>query len=460
MLDAKVVLAANEKMFYFFGITAILLFSALFPTEISAQPRLGSSVYGDTKKPTVRTVAKPKVVIRKNVAPAAAAKKANRPPAKVPNTAARNLLSVTFTTRDPKVEIWLDDKRIGVTDENRQFVKKLAPGEYKILAKTNRQVLFPTQKITITAEKTNIELIDPNLNRPKPASVAFAEPKEQEKSEIEIAREISAKVKEILETFGDPKTTDSVTLQDWEIVFQAAQLGQLQNYTAVQIEAHRWFASGQIELAKNEIENAFTAFNKAQEYMPQSALPFYGLGNTYSAKRQYQDALKLYQRAVQLDPKFALGYRKLGDTYRKLNKEKEAIAAYKNAVLFGYKTPETRYLLGMMYLQNKQVEEGVAELEDVVKDTPRADIFITIGEAYEKIKRGVSAIENYQKAIYLEPNSAIAYYKLGSAYYEQREYGKAKESLEKAIELDAEGKVMSRAESQKKLREAASKINR
>ena len=40
----------------------------------------------------------------------------------------------------------------------------------------------------------------------------------------------------------NPATTDSVTTEDWQIVFQAAQLGQLQGYTAVQIEAQRWFA--------------------------------------------------------------------------------------------------------------------------------------------------------------------------------------------------------------------------
>lgn len=457
MLDAKANLTANGKIAYFFGITAVLLFLALVPMEIQAQKSLRRAVYGGEPSVPVRPVPKPKtVVIKKTVTP----RKTTQTSAKNKPTAKKNLLDVTFVTTEPKAEIWVDDKKLGVTDEKRQLTKKLAAGEYKVLAKTNRQVLFSMQKVTIDPEKTNIELIDPALNKPKPAPVVADKPKVEEKSELQIAAEISATVKEILEDFGNPKKIDSITQEDWELVFRAAQLGQLQGYSAAQIEAHRWFASGQLELAKNEIGNAFTSFNKSLEFVQNSPAAYYGLGNTYLVKKQHQDAIKLYQKALSFDPKFAVAYRKMGDTYRALNKEKDAIGAYKNAILYGYDTPETHYSLGMTYLQDKQLEEGIAELEGVVKEMPKAEIFILIGESYEKLKRGVSAIENYQKAIFIDPSSAIAYYKLGNAYYEQREYGKAKESLEKAIELDPNGKILSVAESQKKLREAASKINR
>ncbi|HQU81942.1 MAG TPA: tetratricopeptide repeat protein [Pyrinomonadaceae bacterium] len=457
MLDTKLIFNITGKSF--FGISAILFCLALFSTEINAQTSLRNKIYGEekTKTPTVRSVPKQKVVVVKKTS---APKKTIRQPVKTVETVKnQKMLNVTFTTREPKAEIWLDDKKLGVTDENRKLTKKIAAGDYKILAKTNRQVLFSTQMVSISADKTNIELIDKNQYKPKPVIVAAA-PKIEQKSELEIAMEISAKVKEILESYADPKKTDSVTLEDWELVFKAAQLGQLQEFTAPQIEAHRWFASGQLELSKNEFTNAFTSFNKSLEFVPNSAMAFYGLGNTYFAKRQYQDAIKAYQLALKYNPKFAMAYRKIGDCYKALDKEKDAIVAYRNSILFGYDTTETHYLLGMTYLQDKQLEDAVFQLETVVKETPKAEIFVTIGETYEKLKRGVSAIENYHKAINLDPSSAVAYYKLGNAYYEQREYGKAKESLEKAIELDANGRVLNLVESQKRLREAASKINR
>jgi tetratricopeptide (TPR) repeat protein len=232
------------------------------------------------------------------------------------------------------------------------------------------------------------------------------------------------------------------------------------DYTAIQLDANRWFATGQIELAKGEYTNALTAFNKAQEFMPNSALPFYGQGNTYFASQKYDDALRLYQRALQIDPKLAMGYKKLGDTQRVLGKEKEAIAAYKSAIQYGYNTLETRYWLGTLMLETKQIEEAIKILEAVAKDMPKPEVFISIGNGYEKLKRHVSAIEAYQKAIDADPNSALAYYKLADVYQSQREYTKAKESYEKALALDPEGKTVNKTEAQKKLRETSNKINK
>jgi len=91
---------------------------------------------------------------------------------------------------------------------------------------------------------------------------------------------------------------------------------------------------------------------------------------------------------------------------------------------------------------------------------PKAEVFISIGIGYEKLKRDVSAIEAYQKAIDADPNSALAYYRLADVYLSQREYTKAKEAYEKAIALDPEGKIVKKTDAQKKLKEASEKVNR
>jgi tetratricopeptide (TPR) repeat protein len=426
-------------------------------SEVFGQPKLGDSVYRnnkaseDSKTKSSKKKAKPSVV-KNNNSTSRTASNSNRRPA--PKTT----LEVTFVSREPAVEVYLNEKNIGKTDEKLQLLRKLSPGEYLVMARNKRQVLLSTRKITISPDQTTVRLFEEIVPKPTPQIVQPVE--KQEKTDIEIALEISEKVKKVLETYANPATIDSVTIEDWQIVFQAAQLGQLQGYTAVQIEAQRWFASGQIELAKGEYTNAFTAFNKAQEFMPTSALPFFGLANTYFADKKYADALKLYQKALQIDNKPAAGYKKLGDTYRLLDREKEAISAYKNAIQFGYNTLETRFWLGTLMLDTKQIEEAIAQLEEVAKEMPKAEVFISIGSGYEKLKRDVSAIEAYQKAIDADPNSAPAYYRLADVYLSQREYTKAKEAYEKAIALDPEGKFMKKADAQKKLKEASEKVNR
>lgn len=448
--------AIFERVANKFAQTLVLaLFLAVFAALAFGQPKLGDSVYKNQKTTDDKQKKKKQkaTVTKNNVAPTKPASGTNRRPAP------KNFLDVTFIAKEPAVEVYLDEKKIGQTDDKFQLSKKLTAGEYLVMAKNNRRgVLLTTRRITINAETTTVKLFDEIVPKPTPQ---VEEPVQQkEKTELEIALEISDKVKKVLQSYADPLTTDSVTTEDWQMVFQAAQLGQLQGYTAVQIEAQRWFASGQIELAKGDYSSAFTAFNKAQEFMPTSALPFFALGNTYFANQKYADALKLYQKALQIDNKLAVGYRKLADTYRLLGREKEAISAYKNAIQFGYSTLETRFWLGTLMLETKQIEEAIKELEAVAKEMPKAEVFISIGNGYEKLKRDVSAIEAYQKAIDADPNSALAYYKLADVYQSQREYTKAKEAYEKALALDPEGKAVNKTDLQKKLKEATDKVNK
>ena len=434
-----------------------VLWCLLLGGAAAAQPtELGKTVYGTPKKAPSSNAVAPK---RKNPPP--------RKPARtvVKNTAvpsktfsANNYLNVTFVGKEPAVEVWLNSKNIGLTDGKSQLTKKLAPGKYKLMAKNKRQVFLLTREIVVGPEQTSFNLY--TEPPPNPIVADVDAPKTEQKSAEQLIIETSNKVKTILENYANPATTDQVSLDDWQFVFQAAQFGELQGYTAVQIEAQRWFASGQIELANKEYTNALTAFTKAQEFMPSSALPFYALGNTYFANKQYGEAHKLYLKTLQLDPKLAMAYKKLADTERLLNREKEAISAYRHAIRFGYSTAETRFWLGALMLDGKQTEEALKILEDVAKEMPKAEVFIRIGGGYEKLKRDVSAIEFYQKAIEVDEGSALAYYKLANVYVEQREHTKAKEALEKAIALDPKGEHLNRTEAQKKLREVSSKINK
>jgi tetratricopeptide (TPR) repeat protein len=460
MFSSKTFLRLTGKLIQKSAIAIIFVFLYAFGANhltVFGQDDLRNTVYGDPKKSTTDRSKSSKKKTKGTIANnnASTQKIVPTPTRKTPP---KTYLDVVFLAREPSVEVYLNERSIGLTGENRQLSKRLTPGDYLLMAKNKRQVLLSTKKIIVSPEQTTFKLFEEIVPKPSPTIEKPVE--KDEKTEIEKAIEISERVKKILENYANPLTTDAVSQDDWQMVFQAAQLGQLQGYTAVQIEAQRWFASGQIELLNGEFTNAFTAFNKSQEFMPTSALPFYGLGNTYFAKKQYPDALKLYLKALQIDPKLSMGYKKLGDTQRLLGKEKEAISAYKNAIQFGYNTLETRFWLGTLMLETKQIEEAIKELEAVAKEMPKAEVFISIGNGYEKLKRDVSAIEAYQKAIDSDPNSALAYYKLADVYLNQREYTKAKEAYEKAIALDPEWKTLNKTETQKKLREASTKLNK
>jgi tetratricopeptide (TPR) repeat protein len=426
----------------------VVMFLSLFgalSVIIQAQDDLRNTVYGNkpskTKK-TSSTTPKPTVVPQK----------------RKPRVPKAILIPVVFTTQEARAEIWLNNRNIGSTDQTAQLKKRIAPGIYQVVVKKAGQILHPELSISITPEQNSFRLIREVAKPTKQVTPVVKVENPKPKTQQEIAMEISQKVRETLENYADPTKTDTVTTADWELVLQAAQLGQLQNYTAVQIEAQRWFASGQIEMAKGNYANAFTAFNKALEYMPNSALPFYGLGNAYLGNKQPADALKAYQRALQITPNMALAHRGLGDALRVTGKEKEAINAYKYAIQFGYRTPQTRFYLATMLSKTGKHQDAIKEIEEIAKEAPTAEVYVGLGDAYKALKRDVSALEAYQKATELDPNSAIAFANLGDVYYKQREYVKAKDAFEKAVALDPEGKSVDLKETQSKIREATSKI--
>ena len=65
-----------------------------------------------------------------------------------------------------------------------------------------------------------------------------------------------------------------------------------------------------------------------------------------------------------------------------------------------------------------------------------ADTYINKGVAYYEQGEHRRAIENFDRAIELDPTDALTYDNRGYTYYELGEYGLAIEDYDKAIELD------------------------
>jgi tetratricopeptide (TPR) repeat protein len=96
----------------------------------------------------------------------------------------------------------------------------------------------------------------------------------------------------------------------------------------------------------------------------------------------------------------------------------------------------SRALKNMMEKYYEEEYESVIKLADKVSDEEKNDkYFHRLGDAYDELKNYPKAIEAYQKAIEIKPDKHEAWNNLGNAYNDLKNYQKAIEAYQKAIEI-------------------------
>ncbi len=81
-------------------------------------------------------------------------------------------------------------------------------------------------------------------------------------------------------------------------------------------------------------------------------------------------------------------------------------------------------------------EEKLARQLQLVKESPTADNYINLSLTQYQQKDYIGCIESCRKALELNPESAVAYNNICSAYNAMKQWQQAAEACEKALEID------------------------
>jgi tetratricopeptide (TPR) repeat protein len=155
------------------------------------------------------------------------------------------------------------------------------------------------------------------------------------------------------------------------------------------------------------------------------------------ASANYSEAVLLFTQAIALDPTDAIAYAKLGVAYSALKKPKEAIKAFKEAIRIkrAFVDAEAYYLMGNSYislgddgaaveplrqsLYAIRAQELVPKPDKPSLGTPtESDIRYALGLAYYGSRSFRKAATEFEEAIRINKDSALAHYGLGLAYLE------------------------------------------
>lgn len=118
-----------------------------------------------------------------------------------------------------------------------------------------------------------------------------------------------------------------------------------------------------------------------------------------------------------------------------LNIFKSAIEKLQKAIQINPTYPSSYYNIGLCYLALGNYQQAIAYYKKVVEIKPSAEAYHGLASAYGYAQQHQEVINYSQKSLGLDPKYALSYFNLGVAYWNLKQYDKAKENLQRAMEL-------------------------
>lgn len=213
---------------------------------------------------------------------------------------------------------------------------------------------------------------------------------------------------------------------------------------------------GEAYMAQGNYTAALNEFIKAEEITPSDPYLHNDLGLTYMAKKRFDLAEEHFKKAIELNAEYIPAKNNLGSAYLKQQKWDLAITCFKE--ISGnllYATPHYPLSnLGWAYLGKKDLKLAQRYFSMALEAQPDfINAIHGLATTYIETAELQSAFKILTQRIEKEKNSggavAVLYGDLATVYEQNQQFGKAKESWQKVVELAPSGSKLAEEASQK-----------
>ena len=225
-----------------------------------------------------------------------------------------------------------------------------------------------------------------------------------------------------------------------------------------------------IAAIEQDYDVAIENYNKALEIKPDYASALEGIAWVYDITGEYEKAIEKYRQLASLikdDPKFWLS---IGKIYEKVDDLEEAIKAYQNCIDIQNDNKEANKSIAKIYVKREEYQEAIPycqkvleldmddeemnkklaicyqktgkigdaiiQYKSLIKEFPkRKTNYLNLATAYLTIEEPDSALDVLQEYIKLDEKNPKGYYRIADIYRQKKNYSKAIEFANKAIEI-------------------------
>jgi tetratricopeptide (TPR) repeat protein len=199
------------------------------------------------------------------------------------------------------------------------------------------------------------------------------------------------------------------------------------------------------KINRQQFSAAAEDVKKAIDVAPQRAIGYIQLGNLNLVQKQYSKAGEAYQQALDRDPNSNDALSGLMNSYLAGKQTDKAIAAANAQITKSPNNSAFYDLLGTVLFNSKKDLDGAeaAFTKAAALDKNNADALLKLGQVQVAKGSADKAIATYQQSLKDNPREPSFYTLMGELYESKQDWGNAKDSYQKALELKPEDPLAS-----------------
>jgi len=198
------------------------------------------------------------------------------------------------------------------------------------------------------------------------------------------------------------------------------------------------YLEGRVLFLMGETGKALQHFEKAIEADPNTLGAYEAIARVHLTEKRLDQAGEQYESIIRKNPKYVAGHMALGTIYEQLGELKKAEASYRMALSIQNDfAPAANNLAWILVETGGNIDEALGLAQTAkLKMTKNPAVMDTLGWIYYLKGSLLNAIGELQDAVQLDGSNALIHHHLGLAFYENNQFEKAKESLERALSVD------------------------